>query len=117
MTLHNNLSDEDNTVDVADLVEQYNATEGELSSSVALGEKIYDRSSDRIYMFLGDQLPENGNEVILNDGVRGNLLRQGSFIFDKTDSFYVATSDIEDANVVELKPQRFTLGSCAFINF
>ena len=102
LTLHNNLSDEDNTADVSDLVEQYNATEGELSSSVALGEKIYDRSSDRIYMFLGDQLPENGNEVILNDGVR-QPLRQGSFIFDRqTDSFYVATSDIDDANVVDL---------------
>ncbi len=102
LTLHTNLSEEDSE-NLEETLEQLNAIAGSLSSNVAVGEKIHDQSSDRIYMFLGDQLPINGKEEIFTEGVE-QPLRKGSYIYNRsTETFYVASDDISNANEIDLE--------------
>jgi flagellin-like hook-associated protein FlgL len=74
---------------------------GDLSSSVAVGEKIYEESTGRVYMLLGNSLPVQGREVVLqNDVVQP--LRKGAYLYDpQTEKYFVAQENIEDVNLVE----------------
>ena len=102
VTLHASLNEDTSTADPAGLAESLNAVQGELSDNVSIGDKIYDQSAGAIYMFLGDKLPANGKELILNENEQ-QPLHKGSYIYDRaSDSFYVATEDVSDANEVNL---------------
>lgn len=75
---------------------------GDLSSTLAEGEKIFEESTGRVYMLLGKALPTEGREMVMQQGIE-QPLRNGAYIFDPvTDSFYVAQKNTQDANLVDL---------------
>jgi len=75
---------------------------GEINGSLAVGEKVYEESSGRIYMFLGNSLPTEGRESVLQSGVE-QPMRKGSYIYDSQNkTYYVAQENINDANKVNL---------------
>ena len=98
----NVISPEDvNSVDGSALIEDADVI-GDLSSSIAVGEKIYEESTGRIFMLLGDSLPVEGREVVLQAGVE-QPLRQGAYIYDpQTDNYYVAQENVDNASLVDL---------------
>ena len=71
---------------------------GDLTSSVAVGEKIYEESTGRVYMFLGDELPLEGRETVLQEGIE-QPMRKGAFVYDpESQAFFVAQENLDDAN-------------------
>jgi len=98
----NNLSPEEvNSVTGSAIIQDADVV-GDLSSSVAVGEKIYEETTGRIFMLLGDSLPVEGREVVLQAGVE-QPLRQGAYIYDpQTDKYFVAQENVDDANLVDL---------------
>ena len=87
---------------IQDMAEDVNAISGSLSTNVDVGEKIYDQNAGKIYMFLGDQLPVDGKEQIL-DSTQDQPLRRGSYIYDRSSkSFLVASDDINNASDIDL---------------
>lgn len=82
---------------------------GDLSSSIAEGEKIFEESTGRVFMFLGKSLPTEGREMVMQKGI-SQPLKKGGYIFDPiSESFYVAQSNIDDANEIGLDEPNSSL--------
>jgi len=82
---------------------------GDLTSSVAVGEKIYEESTGRVYMFLGDELPLEGRETVLQEGIE-QPMRKGAFVYDpESQAFFVAQENLDDANTVILENENASL--------
>ena len=73
-------SEETNNGFVSDIINEADIT-GNLDTGVSVGETIYDESTDSIYMFLGQSLPIEGREIVLQEGIEQSL-RKGSFVYD-----------------------------------
>jgi len=97
----NILSDEEvNSVIGSEIIQSVDVV-GDLSSSIAVGEKIYEESTGRVFLLLGDSLPVEGREVVLQNGIE-QPVRQGAYIYDpQTDKYFVAQENVDNASLVD----------------
>jgi len=64
--------------------------------------KIYEESTGRVFLLLGDSLPVEGREVVLQNGIE-QPVRQGAYIYDpQTDKYFVAQENVDNASLVDL---------------
>jgi hypothetical protein len=101
LTLHMLTWDEINSDAGSQIINDVDVV-GDLNSTLAEGEKIFEEATGRIFMLLGKSLPTEGREMIMQAGIE-QPLNKGAYIYDPvTESFYVAQNNIDDANFVDL---------------
>jgi flagellin-like hook-associated protein FlgL len=97
-------SDDLNTASVSSVISRADIN-GDLDSTASVGETIYDKTSRSMYMFIGQSLPIEGRETIMQKGVE-QPLRKGSYIYDSDkEKFFLAQENIPDANLVDTEEQ------------
>ena len=68
-----------------------------LDSSLGKGAKVFIPSQNKLFISLGNHLPNQGEEIVIDEMV-GRTVDKGSFVYDRiTDEYYVATEGIYDA--------------------
>ncbi len=68
-----------------------------LDTTLSKGSKFYLQNKNQLFISLGDNLPNQGGEIVIDETV-GKTVEKGSYVYDRTtDKYYVATDGIYGA--------------------